>query len=782
MANDKILSDLLNPAQTQLDLTPVEDAAGQLTYQMGVEPEPEDDPEPTGTLLDFIDHYENLVYYMSEDDLAQVANDVIEGYEEDCNSNSGFYDTIKEYIRELGLSGDEYVSVPFEGACTAYHPLLMEAGVKFQAKASVELLPAKGPAKTRIIGDKTEELEIRAQEQQEHLNWQITQQMPEYDDNTEKALLHTSLLGNAFKKKTYDLIENRPRDMMLTVDRLVVNNGCDNIESAERSTEIQYISELDLAQGIHSGLYRDDADVGKPYQIEKSEVQQEIDRMMGLHNEYGAGYQVLEQHVYMDLSGLEDPSGVPLPYVIVVEKQSQQVLSIRRNWKEGGNKFKKRCWYAHYRFVPGFGFYSLGYLHLLGGFQRTLTAIMRSLVDSGSFANLQGGFKSKQMRILDDDQPIQPGEFKDVENFGEDISKAIVPLNFKEPSSTLFSMMQFIESRGLKFADSTEQVLADSTNYGPVGTTMALLDASTKFFSAVHKRLFRAQSQELKLLEELNYENLPENAEEIEFNIPGKTIRITREHYSDAIDVIPVSDPNTPSQAHRLTLAQTKLQAALQAPQVHDVREAYRDFYIALDGGEDLEKLLPTPQQAQPNDPITDIMLASQGQPIKAFPDQNHDAHIAVKTSFIQDPTMGGDESMQQAVPSLLANIREHRVLKFQQQMEGAMQATPDIGIAEAAQQVAQFNQYREENPLGAQDPKQMLAQAEIMDKQNDARKIALEERKMENELAVDQGELLLEKRKQDLEMMKNQIKLENANQQQRFKEAIDFIQSALGG
>jgi hypothetical protein len=422
--------------------------------------------------------------------------------------------------------------------------------------------------------------------------------MEEYYPNSEKAYFQAALLGDCFKKKFIDLTLQRPRDVLISIDRLVVNHQCESIEMADRISEIIYLSPFQMRSYQVSGLYRDDLTVHvdlEPSEIEKTDLQHKIDSIIGVNTENTEGFTVVEQHVFLDLPGFEDE--LPLPYIVQVDKESETVLAIRRNWHQNKNKYKKREWYSHYGFVPSFGFHNLGLVHLLGNFQKTLTAVLRSLVDAGQFANLQGGFKSKTMRILGGNEPLAPGEFRDVENYGGDITKAFAPLPFKEPSQTLFALLQFIEARGQKFADSTEQVIADSTNYGPVGTTMALLDASTKFFSSVHKRFHAAQKKEFHILSELNYDILPPDPEQITFNLPNQELRVQREDFNDRIDILPVSDPNISSNAHRMTLASTKIQAAQQAPQIHNMREIYKEFYKAM-GVHDVNKLVPPAEEA----------------------------------------------------------------------------------------------------------------------------------------------------------------------------------------
>jgi hypothetical protein len=402
------------------------------------------------------------------------------------------------------------------------------------------------------------------------------------------------------------------------------------------------------------------------------------------------------------------------PFIVTIDMESMSVLAIRRNWSPSDEDNRKRLdWITHYTFVPGPGFYALGFAHLLGNLQMTLTTTMRSLVDAGQFANLQGGFKAKGLRIGNDD-PIGPGEWREIESYAQDLKDALYPIPYKEPSQTLFNLLEYMNGIGQKFADSTEQVVADSTNYGPVGTTMALLEASKKFHAAIHKRLFFAQEHELKVISRINYEFLPN---ENNFDIIGASKLIFREDFDpDVIDVIPVSDPNLSSQAQRISLAETQLHLATQHPQIHNMKEAYKNMYRAI-GVEDIDRILPPDDEPVPSDPLTDILNAAKGKPIAAFPGQDHDAHMMVKGSWLQDPENGASIPMQTVAPLIMANIQEHQIMKYQEQLYSLDQrASMDEQIlAQNAQKLAHLNEIaRQEEEQGS--PAFILAQAEMKD------------------------------------------------------------------
>lgn len=773
---------LLSGNSVQTDPDPLTDESGLILTELddgSVEIEFLDDDGDDDELSEALlgeDHYDNLVLFIDPEELTDIAHEVLEGYDEDEASRYGHIQDLKDGLEQLGLD-DDNVSTPFEGGCTVFHPLIMENAVKIQAKAEGELLPAAGPVRTQILGKSSEELESQAHRVKLHMNWQTTEQITEYYGNTQKALLQAALFGDCFKKKYYDFIKGRVCDSIIPIDRFVVNANVDSIENAERITEVQFISENEMLRRQYSGLYLDDVDLPEPYDFEESDLTSAINRLLGMEGT-GEGYCILEQQCYLTIEGHEHRSQVPLPYIVTMEKSTRTVLAIRRNWVEGQNPFVKREYYAHYFFVPGFGFYNLGYIHLLGNFQNTLTAIMRSLVDAGSFANMQGGFKSKALRVLDDEGAVAPGEWKDVEFYGTDLSKGFYPFNFKEPSPTLFQLLEWLEIRGQKYADSAEQVVADAANYGPVGTTMALLDASNKFFSTVFKRFHNAQKKELKVIADLNFENLPEDPDAITFNIPGDEIRISREDYSPVIDILPVSDPNISSAAYRMTMASQKLQSALQSPQLHDLRECYKQYYLAM-GDENYEKYLPPVEEPQRLEPLEDIQMAVAGKPIRAFPDQDHDSHIAVKTGFMNDPTVMGNQAFGPVLPILQANIREHIVLRYAEQLQGAQEGM-GLNAQEAVQQINEFNMYKAQNPMGQMDPKQLLAQAEQMKQENERLKIAQQEKKNEIDHVIDLAGLQVEMRKQDLQAKADKIKLSNDQNTTALKESMALLKELL--
>jgi hypothetical protein len=595
-----------------------------------------------------IPHFANLAEYLGEDELKDIASKVIEGFEADKDSRSEWDETLTRGLDLLGLKFEE-TGTAFDGSCAATHPLIIESAVKFQSKASQELLPAAGPVRTQIIGDPDSQIVQQSNRVRRFMNYELTEMMPEYFDEMERMLFHLPIVGSAIVKMYYDGGLERPTAEHIPLDQFYVNYSATDLRRAERYTHVIYKSPVDLRRDIAAGMYRDVEDLDEKPDSNRSdnEISAKIDEIMGLHgnNSEDPEYTLLEQHCYMQL---EDDDQV-YPYIITVEESSETVLSVRRNYREDDPRAEKMVHFTHYRFVPGFGFYGLGLIHLIGNLTMTATSAMRALVDAGQFANLPGGFKAKGVRIVGDNDPISPGEFKEIEALGMDINKAVVPFNYKEPSQTLFQLLGFVSSAAEKFADQTDQVVNDSSGYGPVGTTMALIEASAKFFSAVHKRLHHAQRQQFKILAQINETFVPVNG--YPYATPEGDMTIFQQDFDGRVDVLPVSDPNIPSRAHRLSLASLALQLAAQTPPgTFNNTELIRQVLEAADFP-NIDQVIPAKQEAQPADPVTDIMNATKGMPITAFPGQDHESHIQVKTNFLQDPTAGASEAFKQFAP-----------------------------------------------------------------------------------------------------------------------------------
>ena len=652
-------------------------------------PIPSKEGEASAPSLEDVDisgapHNANLAEYLSEDTLVKIASDVHRRFITDRDSRTDLDKVIEKGLDLLGIKAEE-VSTPFKGACTATLPILLESAVKFQSKAIQEAFPAEGPVKTKVIGKWTEEKEQAAQRVKDFMNFQLTEQMEEYFDDHERMLVYLPIIGNAIKKTYFDPVLDRPCSHFISMDRFHVNYYAPDLERAQCYTEIMYRSENEYFDEVNARRFRS-VELGHPGMPVLSDTANKIDRLMGL-SQPGADspqYTFLEQHVYTRIPGLDKEEQPALPYVITIDETSRKVLSIYRNWSSIDPRKRKILWYTSFKYVPWFGFYGLGLLHLIGGLTKTGTYAMRSLIDAGQLASMQGGFKLRGVRITGDNAPLQPGEWKDLGGNIQDVQKALLPIKYGEPSQTLFSLLNFVNSLAQKFADSTEQVVADSSSYGPVGTIMALLDNSTKFFSAIHKRIHKSQRREFQLLFKINSWFLPVV---YPYEVEGGDRNVFKKDFNPGVGVLPVSDPNVASQTHRLAMAQFNLEMMSRVPEVYNKREAIMRIHRVL-GTPDIDKLLPPPNEAKAQDPLSDLQSVVRGLPIAAFPGQNHDAHIAVKAAFLQDPNNGGNQVMQQKLPLITANIQEHMVMKYIEQIQGLvkmMGATTDAAVAEQA-------------------------------------------------------------------------------------------------
>lgn len=616
--------------------------------------------------------YDNLADFMSEDDLEAIGGDILAVVKEDETSREDWEATLKDGINLLGLETvSEDTDVPFEGATSSAHPLLMESITKFQSKASTSMSPTGGPVKTLIVGESSPDLENQAMRVRTHMNYQITEQIFDYYEQQDKMLMWVGFTGSAFKKLYWDPITQQPRSDFVRAEHFIINYNATSLRTAQRYAHRMEMSSNDVRQYQIAGFYRD-LELYEPTNDEDSEVDEAV---KGAEGRTGPSvldegvHIVYEVHLNFDMPGFEDEQGIQLPYIVTIEEESGIVLSIRRNWKEDDASRTKRIWFTHYGLVPGFGFYNYGYIHLIGGLARSATSIMRQLIDAGMFANIPAGFKAKGLRVSGDDEPLRPGEWRDINAPAMDLGKSLLPLPYKEPSTTLFNLLGFVVDAGAKFADATEQVVAESTNYGPVGTTMALLEAGGKLFSAIHKRLFRSQRDELRILARLNAENLDEK---VQFNTAGQNNFISGSDYDERVDILPVTDPDSPSEAQRVARANMVLETAARFPQEHNLRSAVELMYRSAGIPDDMLSavLKPLPQEAQPRDPVSENMAAMTGQPLSAAPYQDQDAHIEVHSSFMVNPMYSHN---QQAMVQLGAHVMEHLALKYHQEIQEEM-------------------------------------------------------------------------------------------------------------
>ena len=614
-------------------------------------------PVPTDTEDGFAD---NLAEVIEEETLAKISNELRAQFSVDQTSRK---DWEQSYIKGLDLLGFKYqeVSNPFRGAASVSHPLLAEAVTQFQAGAYKELLPAGGPVKTAVLGVATPEVEQQAERVKEFMNYQITYKMKEYDPEMDQLLFHLPLAGSAFKKVYFDGNMGRPCAKFIPSEDLVVNYGASELEDAERITHVIKISPNDLKRQMISGFYRDiEIDENDELYSSYSDIQEKYDELEGVQkSEYSGQYQLLEMHVDLDLEGYEntgpdgEPTGLKLPYVVTLEQGTGKILSIYRNYLQNDPMFMRQKYFVHYKFLPGLGFYGFGLVHMLGGLTRTATAALRALLDAGTLSNLPAGFKSRGLRVRDDEEPLMPGEFRDVDAPGGDLRNALMPLPYKGPDGTLFQLLGYVVDAGRRFAAIADMKVGDGSQANPVGTTMALLEQGSKVMSGIHKRCHYAQKEEFQLLARLFATALPG---EYPYEVAGGDRAIKTTDFDDRVDVIPVSDPNIFSMSQRIMLAQTQLQLAQSNPEIHNLYEAYRRMYQAL-GVQQIENILPPPAGPQPVDPGVENSQSLMLGQLTVFPDQDHIAHMEAHRAFMSSYLVRNNP---QVLTVLQAHVIEH--------------------------------------------------------------------------------------------------------------------------
>ena len=582
----------------------------------------------------------NLAESLSDEVMSKISNELRAQYEVDLTSRDEWE---QAYIKGLDLLGFKYVvrSQPFRGASSVSHPLLAEAVTQFQAGAYKELLPSGGPVKTAIVGEVTTEVEQQAERVKEFMNYQIMYKMKEYDPEMDQLLFHLPLAGSAFKKVYYDGNMGRPCSKFIPSEDLVVNYGATDLNDAERITHQIKISPNDLKRQMLSGFYREmDVDVNEDESMYQSysQIKEKYDELEGVRkSEYSGQYMLLEMHVELDLEGFENidgsgaPTGLKLPYVVTIEQGQGKILSIYRNYAPDDGLFLRKEFFVHYKFLPGLGFYGFGLVHMLGGLTRTATAALRQLLDAGTLSNLPAGFKARGLRVRDDGEPLQPGEFRDVDAPNNDIRGSLMPLPYKGPDQTLFSLLGYVVDAGRRFAAIADMKVGDGSQANPVGTTMALLEQGTKVMSGIHKRCHYAQRNEFDLLAKLFASTLPP---EYPYSVEGGNRQIKAQDFDDRVDIQPVSDPNIFSSSQRIMMAQTQLQLAQANPEIHNQYEAYRRMYEAL-GVQAIEAILPPPAQPQPLDPAMENAQSLGLMSLIVFQEQNHEAHIEAHRAFM---------------------------------------------------------------------------------------------------------------------------------------------------
>jgi hypothetical protein len=696
-----------------------------------------------------MDFYGNLAEKISSTELSSIASQLLSEYDSNKAGRQEWEDAYADGLELLGLNYEER-NEPFRGATGVTHPLLAEAATQFQAQAFNELLPPSGPVRTAVIGEETREKQQQAQRVQEFMNYYITDVMEEYTPDMDQMLFYLPLAGSAFKKVYYDETKKRAVSCFVPAENLVVPYNTSDLESCPNITQTFTMSMNDLRKKQVSGFYRDvPMSSSQGITDDVDQIQQEISGMYASNVDYDCT--LLECHVDLDLEGFEDmgadgcPTGIKIPYVVTISQDSGQVLSIRRNYYEGDEDKKKINYFVHYKFLPGFGFYGLGLIHTIGGLSRTATAALRQLIDAGTLSNLPAGFKARGLRIRDDDDPLQPGEFRDVDAPGGAIKDSLMPLPFKGPDGTLFQLLGFVVQAGQRFATITDLKVGDGNQQAAVGTTVAMLEQGSRVMSAVHKRMHYAMRCEFKLLSRVMYESLPD---EYPYAVEGRDAAIKALDFDERVDVIPVSNPNVFSQAQRIALAQTKLQLAQAAPEMHNMHEVLSDMYQAL-GVRDSDRILKRlpEEEIVPKDPAQENIDSLDGVTLQAFEGQDHMSHMMAHLIFAAS-------GIVQQIPSLAMTLQKHVMEHVQiSAQEQAMQAISQQQVAPDQQQLvldaltAQFvaqglQQLKELNKqIMGQGPDpvvqlkqqelQLDAQAQEKDAQLDLAKLQLEQQKI---------------------------------------------------
>ena len=616
-------------------------------------------------------HYSNLAEELPEQEINLIGKELVRAYEDDKSSRKNWEDQYSKGLRMLGVVVEDRQD-PFPGASGVHHPLLAEAATQFQARAIAEIFPAGGPVKTQVIGKVTDKKLDQSQRVQDFMNFQITQEIPDYFNELDQMLFYLALAGSAFKKVYFDNTLDRICSKFVPAEEFVISMENTDLETAERYTQVMKLTRNDIRKHQVSGYYKDiplSSSEISPGSNDGDMVDQTLQRLEGMTPSMADKiHTVLEVHTNLDLG--EDKNELALPYIVTIDLDSQKVLSIRRNWKEEDSLRRKRTYFIHYKYLPGLGFYGFGLIQMIGGLQHASTGALRALLDSAAFANLNGGFRAKGARIEGGDITVSPGEWVEVEAYGDDLRKSFIPLPFKEPSPTLLQLLGVLTESGRRFASIADAMIGDSAGSGPVGTTIALIEQGSKVYSAIHKRIHQAQGREFKLIYELNGEYLDE---EYSFEVIGENKKIRRKDFTASISVVPVSDPNIFSQAQRIALAQTGLQLAQASPDIIDVKEATRRFLQALNIPDYMDLMIED-EDTPRRDPVSENMALLNGKPIQVFEDQDHQAHIQVHSQFINDPRFGGNpEAKERLYPAMLAHIGQHMAFLYQQQMQASV-------------------------------------------------------------------------------------------------------------
>jgi len=749
------------------------------------------------------DFYANLAEEIDDRALSSMASELLEGFEGDIASRKDWIQTYVDGLELLGLKIEER-SEPWEGACGVYHPLLSEALVKFQAETMMSIFPASGPVKTHVIGKETPDKKAAAERVQDDMNYELTEVMQEYRPETERMLWGLGLAGNAFKKVYEDAQLGRQVSMYVPAEDMVVPYGASSLESADRVTHVMRKTENEMRALQVSGFYRD-IDLGEPVNV-LDEVEKKIAEKLGFRASTDDRFKVLEMHVNLDLEGYEhtdkegNATGIALPYIVTIEKGSNTVLSIRRNWEPDDEKHQKLQHFVHYGYIPGFGFYCFGLIHLIGAYAKSGTSLIRQLVDAGSLANLPGGFKTRGLRVKGDDTPIAPGEFRDVDVPSGVMRDNIMPLPYKEPSQVLMALLNQIVEEGRRFANTADLQISDMSAAAPVGTTLAILERTLKVMSAVQARIHYSLKQELKLLKKIIADNAPE---EYDYE-PEEGSRKARKSDYHNVDVIPVSDPNASTMAQKIVQYQAVMQLAAQSPNLFNMPLLYRQMLDVL-SIKNAHKLIPLPEDMRPKDPVTENQDILMMKPAKAFQYQDHTAHITVHMSAMKDPKiiqlLQGNPMAQALQSAMMAHINEHLGFQYRVEIEKQLGMSlpaqqdesgedihmdPEVEarlapmLAQASQRLLQQNQAQaaqQQAQQQAQDPLVQMQQQELQIKQAEQQRKAQKDQtdanlKME-QIKVERARIAAQTA---MEAAKSQSQKESSETIEKMKMGIDMV------
>ena len=731
----------------------------------------------------------NLAEHMSEAELQKIAGDIMELVEADISSRKDWVDTYVKGLDVLGLRYDD-VTEPWDGACGVFSTLLTESAIRFQSESIMETFPAAGPVKTQIIGQFTPKIEEASKRVKADMNYQLTDKMPEYRSEHERALWGVALSGSSFKKVYYDPSLERQVSFYIPSEDVILPYGVTNIRRTDRLTHIMRKTKNDIKRLQVTGFYRE-VDLGEPY-ANQTDIEEAKAKKEGQEPIKDERYQICEVHIEYDLPGYEEE--LPLPYVITIDKNTNKVLAIRRNYREDDPQKRARQHFVHYMYIPGFGAYGFGLIHIIGGYATAGTMLIRQLVDAGSLSNLPGGLKARGLRIKGDDTPIAPGEWRDVDVPGGAIRDNILPLPYKEPSQVLLALLNQITEEARRLSGMADMKISDMSSQAPVGTTLALLERQVKTMGAVQARIHAAMKEEFKLLKEIireytspDYSYVPQDG----------TPQVKAEDY-DVVEVIPVSDPNASTMAQRVVQYQAALQLAQGAPQLYDLPRLHRQMLDVL-GIPNADKLVPLPDDQKPKDPVTENMNGLKGVPLKAFIYQDHQAHITTHMSFLQDPKIaqmiGQNPIGQQLQASMMAHVAEHLGFQYRQEVEqriGAPLPGPEQEVseqdelamaryvAEAAQQVLQIHQSQaaqQQAQQVAQDPLVQMQQQELQIKGMEQQRKAAKD---QADVALAQARLQNEQQRIALEAQKESVRLQSQDKRDDKKLQADILKSVM--